>query len=137
MIRKDQSRKPKGTTRFESKVFPEVWQVKEKISPHTFKLCNADDDTILHPFTQSAEHLIKVEIPGLDFDLRAKRVIEVFDDRTGIWQRYRIDKVSVDGRCLLKKLTRSPGSGPFLTRYEEETFSEWRDLTREVYRWVS
>ena len=114
-----------------------MWKIKEKVSPHTFRLCDADDEDIIHDFTQSAEHLIRVELPYLDFDGTDKRVIEVFDSATGMWQRYQIEKVGVDGRCLMRKLNRAPGSHMILTKYDADEVSEWFDLSRQVYRWVS
>ena len=136
MIRLDNNKRPKGTKRFHSKVGPEIWKIKGKVSPHTFRLCSANDETVLNNFTQHATNLIRIELPELDFDSSRKRILELSNDRTGAWDRYRIEKFSVDGRCQLRRLHQRPGAHPILTQYEEEPTVEWFDLSKHIYRWI-
>ena len=137
VIRFDSANRPKGTKRFQSKVRPDYWRIKTKISPHAFKLCNADDESIEHPFSQNAEHLVKIELPELDFDRTRRRVVEVSNQATGRWDRFRIEKFSVDGRCFVRKLTPKPGAHFILTEYDEAPHGEWMDLSKHIYRWIS
>ena len=136
MIRLSAGNKPKGSRRFHSKVQPEYWRIKEKISPQTFRLCSADDESVIHEYTQAAENLIRIELPELDFDPTRKRIIDISDKASGRWVRMRIEKFSVDGRCLLRRLVPRPGAHPILTQYDEDVETRWVDLSRHIYRWV-
>jgi hypothetical protein len=102
------------------------------VSPGTFRLEDALDPQIKNDFLQSADNLIKIELPELDLDPNQRRVIEIFSDTSGDWKRYRIERYAVDGRCLLRGMHRSAIGDDF--EDEPETF--WHDLATELYRWV-
>ena len=51
-----------------------MWQ---KVSPGRFRLEDALDPQIKNDYLQSADNLIKIELPELDLDRNQRRVIEI------------------------------------------------------------
>ena len=71
-----------------------------------------------------AERLVKLDMPELAVHPDQCRIIEVHDPTTDEWRRASIEKFSVDGRCQLQWT-------------DDQSRTEWADLTRMRYRWVA
>ena len=69
------------------------------------------------------ERLIRPDMPELQLSTRQNRDFELYDNTKDLWERYKIEKYSIDGRVFVRKQ-----SNP------NET--EWLDLSRQRYRWV-
>ena len=74
-----------GPNRFEPRCRERLWRVWQKVSPGTFRLEDALDPQIKNDYLQSADNLIKIELPELDLDPNQRRVIEIFSDTSGDW----------------------------------------------------
>ena len=132
MLRMDPTVKRAGATRFQPKVRDGLWEITAKISPQTFKLCAHGDRTVPYGGTVSADNLIRVVLPTLEMDPSQPRLVEIFRNTTGEWDRFRIDKFAVDGRVFLKRLKKNPRND----RWEADPMGVWRDLSESLYRWV-
>ena len=100
--------------------------------PHTFLLEDAVDPTVKNELKQSAEHLVRIELPEIDLDERSHRLVGIFDNTTGEWIRHRIERSSVDGRCLMIRLKREADG----LSWSNDVEAEWKDLSSELYRWI-
>jgi len=77
-----------GPNRFEPRCRERLSRVWQKVSAGTFRLEDALDPQIKNDYPQSADNLIKIELPELDLDPNQRRVIEIFCDTSGDWKRY-------------------------------------------------
>ena len=60
----------------------------------------------------------------MDPDPERKVRLEKYDSTTGLWGRWRVERVSPDGSVLLRN-------------EDDLTVTTWVDLTQEVYRWAT
>ena len=66
-----------------------------------------------------------MELPELNLDAGQRRIIELSNNQTGLWDRFRIERFSVDGRCLLRRMRARPGAHPILTNYDSDPTAEF------------
>ena len=77
------------------------------------------------PVTQPvhSERLVRVELPELDLDPRSPRRLEIYDRDTDSWIAWNVERYSVDGRVLLR-------------RVDNARIANWTDLSTLKYRWT-
>ena len=122
----------KGPNRFQPRVRDQIWRIKKKFGPHTFELVDSADPAITAEYRYSAENLIKVELPEIPLDPGQRRTVEVYDNTTARWRRFRIERFGIDSRVFLTPL-RQPLDGGV---HEDAGPGRWVDLTQELYRWI-
>jgi hypothetical protein len=105
MLRLDPINKRGGATRFKPRVREDMWRIKAKISPQTFKLCSPDDPSFLYDGTMSADNLIRIELPQIELESALRGLIEIKHPSRGAWERFRAEKMAADGKVYL---THSP-----------------------------
>ena len=93
---------------------------------------DANDRNVKNPFSHNSANLVKIHLPNLELENTRSRYLETFDHTTAEWTRYRIERHSIDGRSLLRRVTKDPDSGDDI----EDPEAVWVDLAEEVYRWV-
>ena len=69
--------------------------------------------------------MVKLDLPELPVASESRRELELYNERLDTWERFRVDRFAVDGRV---RLERCDG--------ERVGAHEWRDLSRERYRWL-
>ena len=116
-----------GPKRFRAKTFKNLYRIKTKISPGTYKIEDLVDPLLALPCSdrQHADRLVRVELPELSLEAGQPRLLEIMDPSADRWVRWRIVNFAVDGRVKLK--CEDEGQ---VGRYE------WRDLSESRYRWV-
>ena len=133
MLKLDPTVRRAGASRFQPRARDGLWQISAKISPQTFKLTQYEDSSIPHEGTVSAENLIRVLLPLVDLDPMQPRLLEIYRNTTGLWDRYRIEKFACDGKVFLRKLIHDEANN----RWNAEVPAYWRDLSETLYRWVA
>ena len=133
MLKLDPTVRRAGASRFQPRARDGLWQISAKISPQTFKLTQYEDSSIPHEGTVSAENLIRVLLPLVDLDPMQPRLLEIYRNTTGLWDRYRIEKFACDGKVFLRKLIHDEAND----RWNAEVPAYWRDLSETLYRWVA
>jgi hypothetical protein len=122
----------KGPNRFQPRVRDQIWRIKKKLSPHTFELADATDPNVLAEYRYSAENLIKIELPDVPLGAGQRRVLEVYDNTSARWRRFRIERFGIDARVYLTPLRSLADGG----QDEDAGVGRLVDLTQEVYRWI-
>ena len=96
---------------------------------NTFELDNIDGTPLTNQQGEyvkvPSKHLIKCDMPELDFDLttRLPRRLEVQDKADhNRWHRGTLERFGADGRCFI--------------RYDGENERRYVDLTEQIYRWL-
>ena len=133
MLRLEPTTKREGSKRFQPKVRDGLWEVSAKVSPHTVKLVAHGDRSIPYEGTVNAENLIRVMLPTIELDAEQSRLLEIFRNTTGEWERFRIDKFAVDGRVFLRRLRFKAAHN----RWDADVQAIWKDLSETLYRWVA
>ena len=83
---------------------------------------------------QNGRNLIKLDLPTLTVDPGQRRVLEVYNNATGAWERHEIRRFATDGRVNLQRMVEQR-DGDVVT-WVEEDFRRWVDLSELHYRWV-
>ena len=81
----------------------------------------------------NAENLIRVMLPSVELDAEQSRVLEIYRNTSGEWERVRIDKFAVDGRVFLRRLRYNEVH----SRWDADVQALWKDLSETLYRWVA
>jgi len=115
MIKQPPTRPRKGPHRFEPRVRPTIWKIKKKISPHSFRLSDPSDDRAESPYVQSAENLIKVNLPDLEMTRAPSANVELFEPEQDEWKRYQVAGYNVEGMVRLQPLVENEGFATLLT----------------------
>jgi len=125
LIRRDPMSKREGPVRFQPRTYPDLYRVSAKVGVNTVRLVLLVDPAGPVPITQpvNGDRLVKVELPELELDPRAPRRLELYDRDTDNWVPWTIEKYSVDGRVLLR-------------RVDNTRIANWTDLSVVKYRWV-
>ena len=111
--------------RFRPRTYGEVFQIKTRIGPETFAVCDPVDPKKPMTFTNklNADRLIRIDMPELELKEGQHVRLDVHDNTTDEWRPATIEKYAYDGRVAL--------------RYDHEPAElVWLDLFRERYRWV-
>ena len=124
----------KGPKRFTERTRKQLWRVYKKVGPNTFYLEDANDPSIKNPYSQHAENIIKLNIPDLALEPTRSRQLEIFNNESGAWERFRVERHSIDGRSLLRRLHLSDDPNEPLD--VEEPNAAWHDLSENLYRWI-
>ena len=121
--------RPVGSNRFGWRTDGEFYRIREDLGQNTFTLNNLlgveDGPGGEMRNKYSADRLIKLDMPEFDVESYngAPSRLEIFDDQTSEWQPGQVEKMSVDGRMLIR-FDSSDG------------MTQWMDLTRCRYRWL-
>ena len=122
----------KGPKRFTERTREQLWRVYKKIGPNTFGLEDANDPSYKNPYTHNAENLIKINLPSLEAETTKSQYVELYSHDTAEWTRYRILRHSIDGRTLIRQVTRDDEESEWVEHAE----TRWVDMAGEVYRWI-
>ena len=117
-----------------SRVRDQLWRIKAKISPQTFRLAYHDDPSVEYEGTASAENLIRVELPQIELESALRGLIELYHPSRGEWERFRVEKMAADGRVYLRKQTKSETDDNV---WKDHAYGTWEDLSMRMYRWVA
>ena len=93
-----------------ARVKDDLYVINQKVSPHIFRLKTYWSPQTLIAGTQHAENLVKVKLPWVELDPNGLRLIGIFHNTIGDWARYRIERYSPEGRCLLKRVRQKDGN---------------------------
>ena len=125
LVRVPATTRREGPLRFQSRVLPDTYRVCRRIAANTFMVESVVDPGRETSFVQPihAERLVKLDMPELQLSDRMNRDIEIYDNTRDAWDRFKIEKYSIDGRVQVRKLA-------------NPTELEWLDMSTVRYRWV-
>ena len=124
-----------GPRKFFNRTRPATYRIVEKIGPNTFLLADSDTGKVMTT-TQHGRNLVKLDLQDIPVEPGQKRVIEVFDNTTALWERYLITRFSASGQVCLQHrvMQRDRGSESV---WVDEGDLKWVDLSELHYRWVA
>ncbi len=114
-----------GPFRFHPKTYPEPYRVTRVIWHNTFMVESLVEPQKRTPFMQPlhGERLVVLDMPELDLDPRSLRRLEIHDNTTDEWTRFRIERYCIDGRVQIRQV-------------DNPAELRWRDLSKVRYRRV-
>ena len=127
LLKRNPSTRREGPLRFQGRVYEDIYRIVQGSHP-TFRLRPVGDPNKPIPVRQpvSADNLVKLDMPELELDPDAPRVLEIQEDRTdpeSAWVRYKLEGFSVDGSVKLRNQS-TPAE------------VQWVDLSKKRYRWM-
>ena len=114
-----------GPMRFHPKTYPDPYRVVKAIGENTFVVESLTDPNVKTSFMQPihGERLVVLDMPELDLDPKTLRRLEIHDNTTDEWTRYRVERYCIDGRVQIRQI-------------EDPSNLVWYDLSKVRYRWV-
>ena len=100
-------------SRFLPRTIPGFFTNSRVVGKNTFDLVplSGKTDRVPIKLPVNADRLIKVELPRLDPDPKRKVCLERYDSASGLWSRWRVERVSPDGSGSLRQFLRQLLSG--------------------------
>ena len=124
LVRREATSTRHGATRFQEKVYPDVYEIHEKISPSTFRVRDLADRRAVLPFGQPlhASRLVRVDLPEVDLRPSQPRRMLMRSKPSQPLNEYEVERFAADGRVQLKLKDGERG---------------WFDLAQCEYSWLS
>mgnify|MGYP003333791044 CR=1 FL=1 len=124
LVRREATASRHGATRFQEKVYSNVYEIYEKISPGTFRVRDLADHRAVLPFGQPlhASRLVKIDLPEVELSAGQPRRMLMRMRANQPLNEYTVERFASDGRVQLKLQDGERG---------------WYDLSQCEYTWLS
>ena len=104
LVRREATSTRYGATRFQEKVYNDVYEVYEKSSPSTFRVRDLADHRAVLPFGQPlhASRLVKIDLPEVELKPGQPRRMLMKTRPNQPLNEYVVERFAADGRIQLK-----------------------------------